>query len=653
MPTVRLWAVAASCFALFGLAGAASAAPPPLEAYGKLANVEFMRLSPSGDRYAFLRPVSGARQLVVVPVAGGKPSALNFPSDAKVRDVEWAGDDHVLVTISGTTHTVGLFTVDAFESEEVLVLPLNGKPSFVVFEGHKDVVPLVSGRYGYANVDGHWYGYFSTITLTKTMTGTTVDHGYSDLYRVDLDTGASLLVSKGSDNIDIGGWLISPDGKVVARSSYFERTGAWQVNAGQGNVIMAGHSLTEGPDLAGFGRTADTVLIRTPDLPEPAYRLATIADGVSQAVPDGDRIVEPLFDRHTGLWIGEILGGDTPRAVLFAPEQQAKLAGARKAFANYNVELVSYDGDFNRFVIHTDGGDDSGTFWLVDSSKHSVESIGQAFPDVKETDVGPVRMMDWKAADGLEMHGVLTLPPGRTAHGLPVVVLPHGGPQARDYPGFDWWAQAFAARGYAVFQPNFRGSSGYGRAFVDAGHGQWGRKMQTDISDGLAALAVQGIVDPKRACIVGASYGGYAALAGVTVQHGLYRCAVADAGVADLRQMLKYEDAKSGYDASSSTMRYWKQFMGASSASDDSLDAISPAALAGQADAPILLIHGKDDTVVPFAQSLEMQAALKRANKPVEMVVMPNEDHWLSRPETRLSMLTAAVAFVQKYNPAD
>jgi dipeptidyl aminopeptidase/acylaminoacyl peptidase len=251
------------------------------------------------------------------------------------------------------------------------------------------------------------------------------------------------------------------------------------------------------------------------------------------------------------------------------------------------------------------------------------------------------------------MHGVLTLPPGRTAHGLPVVVLPHGGPQARDYPGFDWWAQAFAARGYAVFQPNFRGSSGYGRAFVDAGHGQWGRKMQTDISDGLAALAVQGIVDPKRACIVGASYGGYAALAGVTVQHGLYRCAVADAGVADLRQMLKYEDAKSGYDASSSTMRYWKQFMGASSASDDSLDAISPAALAGQADAPILLIHGKDDTVVPFAQSLEMQAALKRANKPVEMVVMPNEDHWLSRPETRLSMLTAAVAFVQKYNPAD
>ncbi|HEX4182121.1 MAG TPA: S9 family peptidase [Caulobacteraceae bacterium] len=630
------------------------AAPPPLEAYGNLPGVAFMTLSPAGDRYAFVRMVAAARQLVIVPVASGKATVLGFPPDVKLRDVSWADDNHVLVTTSGTTHTAGIYTVDNFETEQVLVVPLNGKPSFVVFNGHNDVAPMVTERYGNASIDGHSYGYFGAITLDRAMNNNPVlDHSYSDLYRVDLDTGAMLRVAKGGVNIDVGQWLVGPEGKILAQSSYFARTGAWEINTSSGAVILAGHSLTDGPALTGFGLTMDTVLVRTPGAPNSTYRLASISGGAEQAVADGERMVEPLFDRRTRIWIGEVLGGDAPRVVLFAPERQARLDAAHRAFAKYHVQLVSYDDKFDRFVVYTDSGDDSGTYWLVDSDKHSVESIGQAYPQVKEPDVGPVRMVDWKASDGLELHGVLTLPQGRAERGLPVVVLPHGGPQARDTLGFDWWAQAFAARGYAVFQPNFRGSAGYGQAFVDAGHGQWGRKMQTDISDGLAALAAQGIVDPKRACIVGASYGGYAALAGVTVQHGLYRCAVSDAGVADLHRMLKYEDARSGYDASSVALRYWKQFMGAASEADPSLDAISPVQLADRADAPILLIHGKDDTVVPIEQSQQMQAALKRAGKPVEMVIMPGEDHWLSRPETRLGMLTAAVAFVQKYNPAD
>jgi dipeptidyl aminopeptidase/acylaminoacyl peptidase len=260
-----------------------------------------------------------------------------------------------------------------------------------------------------------------------------------------------------------------------------------------------------------------------------------------------------------------------------------------------------------------------------------------------------VRMVVWNAADGLALHGVLTLPAGRPAKALPLVVLPHGGPASRDYPGFDWWAQAFASRGYAVFQPNFRGSAGYGVAFRNAGLGQWGRKMQTDISDGVASLAAQGIVDPKRACIVGGSYGGYAALAGVTLQKGLYRCAVSLAGVADPSAMLVYDSQRAGYR--SSTMRYWKAFMGVESSSDSSLDAISPLVRADQADAPILLIHGEDDTVVSINQSEKMEAALKRAGKQVEFVKMNNEDHWLSREDTRIQMLKAAVAFVEKNNP--
>ena len=145
--------------------------------------------------------------------------------------------------------------------------------------------------------------------------------------------------------------------------------------------------------------------------------------------------------------------------------------------------------------------------------------------------VSKVESVKYKAADGLEITGYLTLPNGREAKGLPLIVFPHGGPASRDTLGFDWWAQAMASRGYAVLQVNFRGSDGLGWEFTKAGFGEWGRKMQTDLSDGVRNLTSQGVVDPKRVCIVGGSYGGYAALAGATLQKDVYRCAVSFGGV--------------------------------------------------------------------------------------------------------------------------
>jgi dipeptidyl aminopeptidase/acylaminoacyl peptidase len=261
--------------------------------------------------------------------------------------------------------------------------------------------------------------------------------------------------------------------------------------------------------------------------------------------------------------------------------------------------------------------------------------------------VGPISLIDYKAADQQEMDGVLTLPPGREARNLPVIVLPHGGPHARDEPEFDWWAQAYASRGYAVFQPNFRGSTGRSDAFRNASANEWGRKMQTDISDGLAELARRGIVDPKRACIVGASYGGYAALAGVTLQHGIYRCAVAVAPVADLDLLVDTEVRDSGHSAM--TVRAYREDLG----DPKGYDVVSPRRHAAQADAPILLIHGKDDTVVSFRHSESMAGALRAAGKPYEFVVLKHEDHWLSVSDTRSQMLAESMRFVQKYNPAD
>jgi dipeptidyl aminopeptidase/acylaminoacyl peptidase len=175
--------------------------------------------------------------------------------------------------------------------------------------------------------------------------------------------------------------------------------------------------------------------------------------------------------------------------------------------------------------------------------------------------------------------------------------------------------------------------------------------MQTDLSDGVRYLVKEGIADPARVCIMGASYGGYAALAGVTLDPGIYRCAVSVAGISDLKRMLEWEEAGHRYNEIS--LRYWDRFMGVSGSSDPRVDAISPIKHLDAVTVPVLLIHGRDDTVVPFEQSTVMLDALRKAKKNVDLVTLKNEDHWLSRSETRLQMLKSSVAFLRTNNPPD
>ncbi|HYG26225.1 MAG TPA: S9 family peptidase, partial [Caulobacteraceae bacterium] len=442
--------------------------------------------------------------------------------------------------------------------------------------------------------------------------------------------------------------LVGSDGAVLATLDFDKRSGDWRLKGGKhGEPVAQGSHPYGGVEILGQGRTAGTVIYTLTEQDETErWMEVPLAGGGAVEILAEEELAGALFDPRSGLLVGYLREGAMPEPVFFDKGRQAKVAATRKAFPGLNMRLASWNEAFDRLIVHTNGVGDSGTWWTVDLRSGKAEDIGASYPAIKSGDVGPMKMVSYKAADGLEMEGVLTLPPGREARNLPLVVFPHGGPQARDYATFDWWAQAFASRGYAVFQPNFRGSSGYGAAFTKAAEGERGRKMQTDISDGVAELARQGIVDPRRACIMGASYGGYAALAGVTLQNGLYRCAVSVAGVSDLPAYYSY--LVDNHGAASPAARNWKQDVGPR----DEIKEISPAALAARADAPVLLIHGKDDTVVPFEQSRAMEWALSRAGKPVEMVTLKGEDHWLSSGDTRLQMLQAAVAFVEKHNPA-
>jgi len=471
------------------------------------------------------------------------------------------------------------------------------------------------------------------------------------LFRCDLTSGTTHLLRQGT--LATEGWLVDDSGEVVAEEDYEERGQRWSVKLRRGNSLReaaSGHAAIEAPELLGFGPTTDTLLMQTREKGDPVWQLMSMKDG-SLGAPLAERAVleEPMEDPVTHLLTGGMHMEDAPEYLFFDSSKEDRWESIVGMFPGERAQYVSSSADFSKVVILLEGARHGYRYALVDFDKQKAEGIGEVYRGI--TVPLEVRRLTYAAADGLQIPAYLTLPAGKTAKSLPLIVLPHGGPAERDTAEFDWWSQALAAQGYAVLRPNYRGST-VSTDLLEAGFGQWGRKMQTDLSDGVRYLVKNGIADPARVCIVGASYGGYAALAGVTLDPAVYRCAVSVAGISDLSRMLKWEDEDRGA-GDRRGLRYWDRFFGVSGRKDPAIDAISPIRHIDAVRVPVLLIHGRDDTVVAFEQSQIMFDALRRAGKDVQLVTLKHEDHWLSHSDTRLQMLQATVSFLRAHNPPD
>ncbi|HEX4861832.1 MAG TPA: S9 family peptidase, partial [Rhizomicrobium sp.] len=355
---------------------------------------------------------------------------------------------------------------------------------------------------------------------------------------------------------------------------------------------------------------------------------------------DADRIVD---DEWTGRVVGARYADDKLETAFFDPQLAHIQKRMEAALPGQTVVLSSWDQKRDTFLVTAQDPHNPPGIYLFTTSDSHLEYLMGAYPSLQPADLGDMKPYPYKARDGIDIHAYLTLPPGKAPKNLPAVVFPHGGPDDRDEIRFDWWAQFMASRGYVVLQPNFRGSEGYGATFRNAGFGQWGRKMQDDVSDGVKKLIADGIADPKRICIVGASYGGYAALAGATFTPDLYACAVSYAGIADVSSIL---GLARGAGADSSDMHYWEDRVGATYADSKALQAISPAFHADQVRAPILLLHSNTDTVVPIEQSMREENALTGAGKKVRFVRLVGSDHNMDHSDVRLSVLRETEAFL-------
>jgi dipeptidyl aminopeptidase/acylaminoacyl peptidase len=317
---------------------------------------------------------------------------------------------------------------------------------------------------------------------------------------------------------------------------------------------------------------------------------------------------------------------------------QAKLDGMIKGG---QPEIVSMSRDHGMAVVRAGSPSAPGGFFLYRAADGSMTPIGSVNATIGMRLLHRVQTIRYKARDGLEIPAVLTMPAGEQRN-APLIVMPHGGPFARDAEEWDWWAQFMADRGYVVIQPNYRGSSGYGTKFTEKGAGQWGLAMQDDLDDAVKAMAEQGIADPKRVCIVGASYGGYAAMRAAQRDGSRYRCAVSYAGVSDLNRMLRFNGNFLGSGARQDWLRLQV----------GDLKGVSPLNFPEQFSTPILIVHGKEDRRVPVSQSRLMAKRLKEAGKNATYIEQPDGDHHFTREADRLQFLQALEEFLAKYNPA-
>ena len=601
----------------------AFAAAPPLEAFAALPAAKMAKLSPDGRRLAVIRPINGFEQVMFLDLTTPNSTPYVVGQTGAVADqVIWKDATHAICFFRSA---VELRRTTAIVEQSAVVDMVYVKSVDV---GARTDIYLMPGllQDTDANDPAHIYlrGVHDKI------------HG---VFRVDIITGKAELLHAlvGSTSYITNGYgafvgVIDVD-RDLTRHIFVDEKEIMQIESKGGS------------DLKLVGLTAGDKVELVEEKPsafgtEGLYAW-TPAAGESTLYENPNFDVENVIhDERDGRVIGFSYQDDLSHCQFFDPALERVQRSLEKAFPGRSVCVVSHDIAGTAFVVVTDGPKNPTVLSLYTPANHQVNIIENDYEGLGPDNLGDVKVYNYKARDGLDIHAYLTLPPGRAAQNLPLVVFPHGGPEERDSLEFNWWAQFMATRGYAVLQPNFRGSAGYGTKFIHAGDGEWAGKVQYDVQDGVQKLIADGVVDPKRICIVGASYGGYMALAGATFSPDLYACAISYAGLSDLRRFVRLPAFWV-----SEVVSIWKRRIGADKDSGK-LDSASPEHFADQVKIPILLLHGDRDTTVPVEQSVIENDALKEAGKQVEFVKLQGDDHDMEFASTRIQVLKEVDRFL-------
>jgi dipeptidyl aminopeptidase/acylaminoacyl peptidase len=622
----------------------AATLPPPLipaEAFGSLPFFTAPEISPDGTRLVAGSVSEGHKAVVLADLT--KPdyalARIDLSDKFEMLWARWAGDRRVLMSLVIPTKLYGteirtsrLFLFDVATRQ---VHPLDSKIGGIDGDDVIHIDP--SGRY-------------ILLSAQRSIFETPA------VLHVDLDTLKAKQLVKPYPGV--WSWYADRDG--IVRAGLGTEGGRWW--------LFYRESAEAGFKKVGAGRRPENQSLTDVEklLPvagsDKGYAIANKATGrygVYRYDFVTDTLGEPVFENgevdvdsvgfspRTGDPDSVFYADDRDRVTWLDPAMKALQARLDRLLPGAVNRIVSRDALDRRMVVWSGGASDPGTYYIFDRTKGELRELARPYAALDGKPLAPVQAVRYAARDGLSIPAYLTLPLGRPATGLPLIVMPHGGPFIRDKWAYEPWAQFLANRGYAVLQPNFRGSTGYGKAFVEAASGQFGRKMQDDLDDGVRWLAGRGTVDAKRVCILGASYGGYAAMWAAVRNPDIYRCAISFAGISDVGEMLRFD--RSQWIAQR-YYRDWRDRIRGKGGFD--LASVSPIARAAEIRIPLLIAHGRKDGNVPFAQSKKLHEILLRAGVPHEFVVYPEEGHGFARVDDSVDFLKRVERFLAKHNPA-
>ena len=598
----------------------------PLEDFFKNADKSGWQISPDGESISYLSPHMGHTNVFVRKITDSVGTPVTHDSVRNIYNYQWKGNRILYLQDVGGDENYQLFSVS-----------MDGKDQ-------KALTPFPKVRTGILNDLRYVPGKEKEILITMNKR----DARFFDPYSINIETGETKVVYQNDKNFD--SWFTDHAGVIRIASK------------------------TDGVNTTFYHRATETApfdsLLTTNYKESFAIQFFTfdnknlyVATNIGR---DKTAVVE--YDLAARKEIKEIytnpdydvdgLGYSPKRKVLEAvyftswkseehfldKEAEADYNKMKEKFKGYEIGIYGNNNEEDKFIVWTGNDKMPSKFYFYDKKNGDTKFLAEGRPWIKEGDMASMKAVEYKSRDGLTIHGYLTLPKGVEAKNLPVVINPHGGPWARDIWGFNNEVQFLANRGYAVLQMNFRGSTGYGKEFWLKGNKQWGKTMQDDISDGVAYLIKEGIADPKRVAIYGASYGGYATLAGITFTPDLYCCAVDYVGVSNMFSFMK------------TIPPYWEPYkamfyeMVGDPVKDSALlAAASPVFFVDKIKVPLFIAQGANDPRVNKAESDQVVEALKKRGIEVEYMVKDDEGHGFANEKNSIDFYTAMEKFFAKH----
>lgn len=622
------------------------------ELFGRADSIGNPQLSPDGSHLAAeCSPLNLHTICVFDLMNGGDAVILPKMADVRLVDHYWANNETLILDI------------EAFENLQVS----SGREDYTferaVAFNIKDPKPVMLLRDNRAWVDTNDLAaivpskddrvLFALVTREEDQgnAGRAIQLAPKFVYNlmdVNLATGRSKIKKKATQNVVDA--ILTPEGDFVAEVKYQDKgtLGHELSVAAGGKTIFARERLEFNPlSVWGLDVSGENLIVFLSEgEPYGLFRMA-LSDGALSPIDDLGALVGPVIDKRMRNVVGYEYPDDFTVQILEDVDLKGQVEAISGAFPEASVTAESWSDNRSMTVMKVEFPGKPADYYLFEPGSGALSPLGNVAPHLSDQKLGAIEPISYIARDGLEIPGYLTLPPGKTrADGpFPLILLPHGGPEARDTLVFDWWAQAYASAGYAVLQPNFRGSAGFGLEFRDAGYGEFGDKMVLDVADGAAWAVEQGISRPGEACVAGASYGGYSALMLPLQAPGTVKCVVAVNAVTDPFGMAGQYGANSFYS------NYMERYLGVDRFSSlDDRHRITPVDRTSEYDVPVMIIASQEDGTVPFEQSENFRRAAG-GKVDLEFVEVEGEDHYLRTSLGRYDVLLNSLKFLEQHLP--